>query len=327
MDEYKPRIGKNVIETLTLGMYEDARFIFREYIQNAADQTDEAVELNILPKREDGKILINIDRANKRISVEDNATGIKEKNILRFLGDVAASTKDLAKRKGFRGIGRLGGLGYCEKLIFETSYKGEAIISRMTLDAKLLKKVIADKKNVLDASQVISFITSIEKESADKNGHYFKVTLENVTNENLLNEDTVRSYLSMVAPVPFKTGFPFTEKIREYFKKNNVRIDEYNVLLQEDKIFKAYKTFVLDKDGELIKNVEILDVNFFKVQKFKNELIALGWYGISNKLNFQMHSNNIERGLRLRKNNIGIGSEITLSRFFWTISTEFKLYW
>ena len=45
MDNFKPHIGKNVIETLTLGMYEDARFIFREYIQNAADQIDEAVEL------------------------------------------------------------------------------------------------------------------------------------------------------------------------------------------------------------------------------------------------------------------------------------------
>ena len=30
-----PKIGKDVIESLTLGMYEDCRFIYREYIQNS----------------------------------------------------------------------------------------------------------------------------------------------------------------------------------------------------------------------------------------------------------------------------------------------------
>jgi hypothetical protein len=47
-ESFKPTIGKTVLETLTSGMYDDARFIFREYIQNAADQIDEAVELGIL---------------------------------------------------------------------------------------------------------------------------------------------------------------------------------------------------------------------------------------------------------------------------------------
>ena len=37
-----PQIGKDVIESLTLGMYEDCRFIYREYIQNAADAVDKA---------------------------------------------------------------------------------------------------------------------------------------------------------------------------------------------------------------------------------------------------------------------------------------------
>ena len=44
------KIGKDVIESLTLGMYEDCRFIFREYIQNAADQVDKAVKMSLLEK-------------------------------------------------------------------------------------------------------------------------------------------------------------------------------------------------------------------------------------------------------------------------------------
>ena len=37
------RIGKYAIENLTRSMYEDSRCIYREFIQNAADQIDDAV--------------------------------------------------------------------------------------------------------------------------------------------------------------------------------------------------------------------------------------------------------------------------------------------
>ena len=37
-NEYpKIEIGKDVIESLTLGMYQDSRYVYREYIQNSAD--------------------------------------------------------------------------------------------------------------------------------------------------------------------------------------------------------------------------------------------------------------------------------------------------
>ena len=41
------RIGKFAIDSLTSSMYEDWRSIYREYIQNAADQIDEAVEQHL----------------------------------------------------------------------------------------------------------------------------------------------------------------------------------------------------------------------------------------------------------------------------------------
>ena len=48
-----PRIGKDVIESLTLGMYEDCRFIYREYIQNSADQVDKAIAEELMAPGED----------------------------------------------------------------------------------------------------------------------------------------------------------------------------------------------------------------------------------------------------------------------------------
>lgn len=43
MDNTAPIIGKDVIESLTLSMYDDSKFIYREYIQNSADQIDKAI--------------------------------------------------------------------------------------------------------------------------------------------------------------------------------------------------------------------------------------------------------------------------------------------
>ena len=39
--------GKNILDSLTTGMYSDSKVIYREYIQNACDQIDKAVDLGI----------------------------------------------------------------------------------------------------------------------------------------------------------------------------------------------------------------------------------------------------------------------------------------
>ncbi|GHS88961.1 hypothetical protein FACS1894201_10420 [Bacteroidia bacterium] len=144
-NKFIPIIGKNVIENLTVGMYDDPRFVYREYVQNAADQIDIAKKENLYQNEDEPSIYIQIDTDAKRIVIEDNATGIKQREVLSLLGNIAQSTKNKYEDKGFRGIGRLGGLGYCEKLIFETSFYGEDCKSIMTWDAKRLKELFNDE--------------------------------------------------------------------------------------------------------------------------------------------------------------------------------------
>ena len=147
------KIGKDVIESLTLGMYEDCRFIYREYIQNAADQVDKAIDYSLLEKGEE-EIHVIIDPEQRTIRIEDNATGIRENEVVPILRNIAHSTKKRGVDKGFRGIGRLGGLGYCSKLIFETSFAGEPVKSIMTWDADLLKFIINNRDTVEEAKDV-----------------------------------------------------------------------------------------------------------------------------------------------------------------------------
>ena len=316
MEKTSTIIGKDVIESLTLGMYEDYRFIYREYIQNAADQIDKAIREGLISK-EEGAIHIDINRQQKCISIEDNATGIEQSKVSDILKNIAQSTKERGVDKGFRGIGRLGGLGYCETLIFETTFKGEAVKTTMTWNAKKLKEIINNRKNKEEATEVIDSVTSIKTEKEEKEEHYFKVTLVNVSNEILLEKKEIETYLSMVAPVPYEKGFILKQKIYDQLKKENISIDEYSIFINTNQLFKLYTTTIYkDINGKKERTGdEIFDIHFFREHTATGELLYWGWYGVS-QFEGVIDDINIGKGIRIRKGNIQIGSKHTLLKLF-----------
>ena len=305
------RTGKYLIESLTRSMYEDSRCIFREYVQNAADQIDIAKAKNL---EENGyyDIQIWIDRESKRIEIEDSATGISMNQVHR-LEDVGCSTKQRAVNKGFRGIGRLGGLGYCSKLIFETSAKGENKRTIMTWDATKMNTIVDDESDESEIQDVINQCVSYEYKDEETERHYFKVIMENVTDEKLLNMETVSDYLSMIAPVDYPTRFSiFGNKIKQYMNANGLSLDTYNIFVNGDQIYKGYTTRIQNRrDGDY----DITDIKFFEKKNENGEFIYWGWYSIS-ELKGQIQSYNLPYGIRLRCKNIQVGDEGTCRKFF-----------
>jgi molecular chaperone HtpG len=309
--DFSPIIGKDVIESLTLGMYDDSRFIFREYIQNSADQIDKAVKEGLLNSCE-GEIHISIDADNRTIIIEDNATGIKQSEVRPILQNIAQSTKQRGVDKGFRGIGRLGGLAYCEKLIFETSFLGEKTKSKLIWDAASLKDIINNRKDKEEAISVIKKVTSFEVSEEKKEAHYFKVILQDVTNDDLLDKKEIEKYLSMVAPLPFPTRFIYKSLIYKDAENNNFSLDEYKIFLNTEQLFKGYSTIIYKGDeNDKKKEDEIIDIVFFKEYAEDGNLLYWGWHSVSEK-NQSLNQVNFTRGFRLRKSNIQIGDEYTL---------------
>ncbi len=311
------KFGKNIIGTLTEGMYENSRFIYREYIQNAADQIDQAVQDGLLGEGE-GVIDIRIDPSKREITITDNATGIPHENVYEVLGNVAASTKDRTVQKGFRGIGRLGGLGYCKKLVFETSAYGDPCKTIMTWDAAALKQFLNDRKVTLNAIEVIQMVTEITTVPCSENEHFFTVRLEHIneTNELLLNVDDIKEYLSLIAPVPFNQGeFYLARKIYDYIDEEKLpSLDEYNIRINGEQIFKGYKLGIhqLNSAGGSSRIDEIKDIAFQKFYGNQNQIIAWCWFGISNFEKAIPERGNPHRSIRLRKSNIQIGEESAL---------------
>jgi molecular chaperone HtpG len=310
------RIGKFAIDSLTSSMYEDWRSIYREYIQNAADQIDEAVEQH-LEEDDYYSIHVRIFQQERKIIIEDTATGVKQndKDVLLDIGD---STKKRGKRKGFRGIGRIGGIGYCKVIKFETTAKGEKCKTTVIWDAAKMNTIIDDENDSHDASEVIDMCTnSFVEETEQIDSHYFRVILEDVTRDELLDVDDIKNYLSMVAPVDYPTSFlRFSSKIKEYAKNNNLELDVYNVFVGdeygEEQIYKKYTTKIVNnKEGDY----DINDIEFFSHKDVNGNFLYWGWYSIS-ELKGIIQSYNPAYGIRLRCKNIQLGNAETCKIFY-----------
>lgn len=311
LNGHVPIFGKNVIETLSEGMYDNPLFMFREYVQNSADSIDSA-ERNGIIERGTGEILITIDPQKRFICFEDNGTGICHENVTKMLANIGDSQKDRKTDKGFRGIGRLGGLGYCKTVRFETSAQGEAIQTTLEWNAHALHEILADKDKHMHAGQLIQYITSTSSKSCDKEKHFFRVSLIDI-NENsgeLLDTEEVKKYLAMVAPVPFDyEKFPFVDKIEDFLKINKLpRPHEYMLYVNGDEIRKGYETPLKIEDS---KSVDILDVECHVITADKK---VIGWYWFCiSRFEGVLPKKCWQRCIRLRKSNIQIGEADCLS--------------
>jgi molecular chaperone HtpG len=318
------KIGKFTLESLTTGMYSDPRIIFREYIQNSTDAIDDAIKYGLINSREDGRIEISLDKRSRFLSIKDNGTGIAQFKVWNTLCDVGSSSKDFSKQRGFRGIGRLGGLSYAKTLRFVTSVKGENKKSIITWDCEKLKKMLrpGDFENY-DLSMVIQEVTAIDVSSEKSDSHYFSVELIEIDKQFdiLLDTEDIKSYLSQVAPVPFHAQyFLFYHDseigIKKQLEKIDKPLEEYFIYLNDDPnpIYKPYKNYVKAGKGENEKRDNIQEIKYIKEYDENDNLIFWGWYGITNFYGYI--KDEAIAGIRVRKNNIQIGNIKTLDDFF-----------
>jgi hypothetical protein len=311
-------IGKYTLESLTSGMYLEPLSLYKEYIQNAVDSLDEAVEAGLLQK-EDGQVLISVDRENRQIVIEDNGVGVRsgDRSILLNIG---ISEKTLANRRGFRGIGRLVGLGYSREMIFETSFVGESAATGIVFDCDHLSNMLVPGRyDSYDLLATLRNVTDIQLSRESKEAHYFKVTL-NGADENTLDRERIINYLSQVAPLPYNPAqFSFGQEIAAAFTKQGLTLDSYNIYIKfdhEDEYRQLYKlyadTFLIDKKRDLQDKITGIVVQDITDQS--GNRIALLWHGNSNLIG--SIANNDLKGLRLRKGNIQIGERSTLNSIF-----------
>jgi molecular chaperone HtpG len=313
----RPTVGKDVLELLSSSMYVNPLSIYREYVQNATDSIEEAIALGLLNHHEPGKVDITVEAQDRLVRIRDNGTGIAKSAFTRTLVALGASRKRGTKARGFRGVGRLAGLGYCRELVFRSQSDGEPEISEMRWDCQRLKSILRDTSFKGDVEELIKEIVRVHRSAGDKcSPHFFEVELRGIVrhgDDKLMNSEAIRDYLSQVAPIPFSPSFKFgaeiEEKLREHIGLGTVRIFLNG---QSEPLFRPHgNTF----DARKSTIDSFVGVRFFDIKDDRGELAAKGWV-LDHRYLGAIDTAASIKGLRLRSGNMQVGEGDVLQDLF-----------
>ena len=315
----KPVAGKFLLEILTKGMYSNPMHIYREYVQNACDSIDNAVSSGLISMSE-AAIHIIIDSNSCSIIIKDNGVGIPQDIAETKLLNIGASDKDGISERGFRGIGRLGGLAYAEQVQFITSAYGDNTKTIMTCDCVRMQMLLQKNNDeTSDVMETFNEISSFEQQPEEIGAHYFEVRLNGVNaGSELLDESKAVSYLEETAPIDFDSQmFTQARKIREYFEEKGFPITCYRIIRGERKkpIYKRYsRSLSTGKQKRTKNNDYVRDVKFVYQEASDGKPLYIGWLAITDFSG--AISDDTVRGIRFRKGNILVGDNTTFAKFF-----------
>ena len=314
--EKHPIVGRQLFDVITSGMYDNPLMIFREYVQNAVDSIDLGIEQGSV-LLEKAQILIQLHGHDRSITIQDNGLGLSNTDAHIILRTLGCSPKEGTNQRGFRGIGRLGGLAYCDELIFETRSSQKEQVAVVTWDRIAFRNLTSETGRYVSLLETIEKVSKASLRPADEEepANFFRVTLKNVQrfhSDVLMNFKVVNDYLAQVAPVFYDhERLLFAPLIEEYFSKtSDYRC--YKITVNGRQVKRPYAD-TLQISTNTIETIN--DIEFFSFSGANNEPIALGWYAKTNfvaSLPIGLNS----RGIRVRQGNIEIGDEHFLDDTF-----------
>lgn len=302
-------VGADILNLITTGMYHTPLAIYREYIQNAAD----AIEASECP--ENGRIEIEIDTGKRNLRIRDNGPGLTHIQAKRDLIPIARSRKKRGVDRGFRGIGRLAGLAFADKVRFRTRTRGMRSITEIAWDGTTLRANAADGANpqgIIERCVTVSIV-----DAGGWPDHFFEVEVEHVARHaagRILNREAVRKYIGEVGPVPLSEEFPFKAEVEGMFA------NDYQPLTLDIRIGGEHEPVRRRHGPDLKFSVErtgrFVDLEPVRVPAAdSNEDAAIGWIAHSSYMGAIPKELGV-RGLRLREGNIQIGGEKVLDPLF-----------
>lgn len=308
-------VGKDILELLANAMYIDPLTIYREYVQNAADSIDEARMAGL--SLDDPHITVHLDQATRTVRIRDNGESISNREFVKRITAIGASHKRGTTLRGFRGVGRLSGLGYCQELVFRGKAEGDSKIVEVSWNSRALKDRIRDVSYSGTLIDIVREVVSYkELPATDKAERFFEVELKKVQrlkNDLLMNEQAIRSYLSQVAPVPFHPDFRFGDEIQKFLTERGIR-PPLRVELDDGvgPIYHRARNIIEfnPKVSDTLRGIEYIEL-------FGNdgELSAFGWIADHSYMGAIPKRLGLG-GIRLRAGNIQVGDESLLAPLY-----------
>lgn len=311
---HKVLVGADVFEILTIAMYAEPLVVYRELLQNAADGIERAIRGNDLG-RNAGRIDVSFEQRTRTVSVVDNGFGLPNEEFDQQMASLGASAKRTDTYRGFRGIGRLAGIGHCRSLLFRSRSKGDRHVFEARWDAGKIRDGVL-KRDVVPIEELTQeALTIASSQAQDEPEHFFEVKLEGVrrlADDRLFDPGAIADYLAQVAPVRFHPSFSFGEFIVNELERRT-SLFQVQVFVAGQELFKPYRDCVEVKKSRstfIKERPEIIEV-----PSTEDGLAALGWVAHTDYLGaFPAHFT--ARGLRVRSGNLQVGDETMLAKAF-----------
>lgn len=334
------RIGANVLDTLTTGMYTNPLDAVREYVANARDAIVAASDQGLIPAKHPGRIKISIDTLRRSLTIRDEGIGLPSETAYQRLVDVGMSEKSTSRENnrtvGFRGIGRLAGIAYCDALEFRTSAAGDTVETLVRFDCVALRDGIRNttRNPETEAVALLNACTTKETLRANKDEHFFEVRLQGIgkdVGDRLLDNELLMSYLGQNAPVDLDNQkMIYKTLIIEACNKADINIPVMQIILDRDgrqsgEVFRPYKSSYQTAKGGSSERIEIQGIDFLTPSM--PDLQYWGWVSRSNLLG--QISDPHSSGIRIRKQGIGFGGAELMSEIFRraSVSSERFNHW
>lgn len=253
-------LGVSLLETITVALYENPIILFREYVQNSLDAYNRATKDGSEKIVKDFHVAINVDATCKKISIIDNGYGIETYELFqKRMLSIGSSDKDRDRTKyiGFRGIGRISGLAFCDKLTFRNKAKNSDKIHKCTWDGKKYRNLLDNENMKGDLESIIKKIVTFDKEipgTEKRSEHFFEVTLESYSDEIevMRKDNNFKEKLIRMLPLKYDQTFKGAKQIvSKYDAFMNDSLERFMIYVKyngED-LFKSYNNkFVLGSD-------------------------------------------------------------------------------
>lgn len=310
-------VGMDVLELVSSAMYVDPMTVYREYVQNAADATDAARAAGLLAPGEPGRVDITVEPVTRTVRIRDNGCGVPFSDFGRKLTALGGSAKRGTPARGFRGVGRLAGLGYAQELVFRSRAPGETKVSELRWDCRRLKAALRDAGLDAGVADLIRSVTTLERvEAPEAPERFFEVEMRGVVRlrtDRLMSPSAIGEYLSQVAPVPFSPDFRFGAEITAALSHHldlgslEIRVDG-----AEGPVYRPYR------DGFTIEDkvsITFDSLSLIEIPSVDGGVAAVAWV-LHHEYEGAVPTGTLVKGMRLRAGNVQVGDHALLEDLF-----------
>src|SRR5260370_2927261 len=97
-----------------------------------------------------------MEQSARTVFIRDNGSGVGKEQFVHQLTALGGSKKRGTKARGFRGVGRLAGLAFCQELVFRSRQDDESTVHELRWDSREVRSLLRSADNSSDLREIVA---------------------------------------------------------------------------------------------------------------------------------------------------------------------------